>query len=137
MKLSRVSIIIINFMYSSHFTVPSDSPRNISISALSSTELTVQWGNIDALHENGIITMYEIRYTPLSTFNDRIETMSVNTTGNGPVILAGLEEFVEYNISVRGYTRVGPGPYSDGVVTVTMEDGKALEICMQYNLTPT
>ena len=38
--------------------------------------------------------------------------------------LTGLEEYVEYNITVRAYTSVGPGPYSDPPITErTMEDG--------------
>ena len=38
-------------------------------------------------------------------------------------VLSGLEEFVEYNISVRAYTSQGPGPFSDDVTQMTQEDG--------------
>ena len=31
---------------------------------------------------------------------------------------------MNYNISVRAYTSVGPGPYSAGDVERTLEDGK-------------
>ena len=37
--------------------------------------------------------------------------------------LTGLEEFVEYNISVRAYTSQGPGPFSDNITQLTQEDG--------------
>ena len=66
--------------------------------------------------------MYEIKYEPLEC-DSIIEY--VNTTG--PVLmmtLSGLEEYVEYNITVRAYTSEGPGPYSDPPVTErTLEDG--------------
>ena len=38
--------------------------------------------------------------------------------------LNGLEEYVEYNISMRAYTSAGPGPYSVGVVERTDTDSE-------------
>ncbi len=61
-------------------------------------------------------------YEPQMTFNDMLTTTAVNTT-NMFVTLTGLQEYVVYNISVRAYTRVGPGPYSVEVVRRTLEDG--------------
>ena len=65
--------------------------------------------------------MYEIKYEPLECEL----TQYINTTG--PVLmmnLTGLEEYVEYNITVRAYTSEGPGPYSDPPVTErTLTDG--------------
>ena len=40
------------------------------------------------------------------------------------VVLTGLEEFVQYNISVRANTAVGSGPYSALESATTLEDGK-------------
>ena len=69
--------------------------------------------------------MYEIEYEPLDSFGGELVVESINTTG--PVLmmtLTGLEEYVEYNITVRAYTSEGPGPYSDPPVTErTLEDG--------------
>ena len=93
--------------------------------AISSTEIEVLWERLPPIHENGVITVYEIRYEPLDTFNDVLVTETVNTSG--PVLamdLTDLEEYVEYNISVRAYTSVGPGPYSVGMVERTDQDGK-------------
>ena len=70
--------------------------------------------------------MYEIEYEPLDTFDCGLMVESVNTTD--PVLmmnLTGLEEYVEYDITVRAYTSEGPGPYSDPPVTErTLQDGK-------------
>ena len=45
---------------------------------------------------------------------------------NYTVILFGLEEFMTYNISVRAYTSVGPGPYSMPEQTLmTLQDSKS------------
>ena len=81
------------------------------------------WSPPSAIDRNGIITMYEVLYEPLETFGGAIISMSVNTT-NTSTTLSGLEEFVEYNISVRAYTSEGPGPYSEEITMMTFEDGK-------------
>ena len=77
------------------------------------------WVEVPPAERNGVITVYEIRYMPLETC-DRT-TMSVNLTNitMTSITLTGLEEYVEYNISVRAYTNVGPGPYSDDVMERT------------------
>ena len=108
---------------------------------VSSTEIEVSWEEVPAINENGVITIYEVLYTPLMTFGGQIATDSVNTTvlnitltGTAIVTapatttnLTGLQEYVEYSISVRAYTSVGPGPYSDPLTRRTLEDGKAVK----------
>ena len=89
---------------------------------LSSTVIQVQWDDVPAIHDNGVITTYEVKYRPLATFGDQISTLTTNTSLLNAT-LTGLEEYIEYNISVRAYTSVGPGPYSDGVNERTLEDG--------------
>ena len=99
---------------------------------MSPTEIEVSWEEVPAIDENGVITMYEIQFVPLETFEGQI---SANTTTISQLntTLTGLQEYVEYNISVRAYTSVGPGPYSDLVVNRTLEDGKVLNLaCNLY-----
>ena len=88
---------------------------------LSSTEIEVSWEDVPAINQNGIITMYEVQYIPLETFE---YTLTANTTNTSLlfIVLTDLEEYVEYNISVRAYTSAGLGPYSDGVVERTDTD---------------
>ena len=91
---------------------------------MSSTEFKVLWEEIAAIDENGVITMYEIQYAPLETFEGRIST----DICYGAILmftLNGLEEYVEYNISVRAYTSARPGPYSAGVVERTDMDSES------------
>lgn len=88
---------------------------------LSSTSINVTWGEIPPIRRNGIITAYEVLYEPLETFGGFISSKSVNTT-NTYFVLFGLQEYVDYNISVRAYTEVGPGPYSQGITNQTFQD---------------
>ena len=97
----------------------------MTATAVSSTEIEVSWEEVPAINENGVITVYEVLYTPLMTFEGQISTNTTNTSQLN-ITLTGLQEYVEYSISVRAYTSVGPGPYSDGVVNRTLEDCKLL-----------
>ena len=118
-----------NFICITHklyFTGPDDPPQNLTAMVISSTEIKVSWEELPAINENGEITTYEIQYIPLETFEGRISTNTVNTS-DGTVLmmeLTGLEEYVEYTISVRAYTSEGPGPYSDPVTERTDTESK-------------
>ena len=90
--------------------------------APSSTEIMVTWEEVVAIDENGVIINYEVQFEPLE-FTETLTTSSVNTT-TLTAVLSSLQENVEYNISVRAYTSVGPGPYSDPVSQRTLEDRK-------------
>ena len=105
--------------------VPAASPQRVQTTALSSNEITVTWEDVPAIDQNGILDMYEVRADPLQ-FSEMLTTLSVNAT-NMSTFITGLEEYVQYNISVRAYTSVGPGPYSPGVIDRTFENGKVIE----------
>ena len=75
------------------------------------------------MDQNGIIILYEVQYEALMTFGGELMTMAMNTSSTS-IVLGGLQEYVEYNITVRAYTIVGPGPFSPGVDNRTFEDGK-------------
>ena len=113
-------------MLSQCSTEPAAAPENVSVSVLSSTEIGVSWDEVPAIDQNGVITMYEVQFEPLQTFNDKIFTNSVNITNTSMMytVRMDLEEYVEYNISVRAYTSAGSGPYSDPLSKRTLEDGK-------------
>ena len=110
----------------------------MTATALSPTEIEVSWKEVPAISRNGTIIMYELQYEPLETFNGTTFIETVNTSE--PVLmlnLTDLEEYVEYNISVRAHTSTGPGPYSDPVTVRTDTDSKThpgLELQHSYFL---
>ena len=101
-------------------TVPASSPQNVTAVSLSSTAIMVTWEEVPPIDRNGMITTYEVLYEPLETFG-QLSSTDINATDLS-VILEGLHPFVGYNISVRAYTSVGNGPYSDMVVEITQQD---------------
>ena len=107
--------------------VPATPPENVTMLVNSSTTIEVTWDMVPPINQNGIITMYDVMYQPLETFNGSISTQTINVSRTEKsVFLMDLQEFVNYTISVRAYTSVGAGPYSDEVTVMTLEDSKWL-----------
>ena len=89
--------------------------------------LHITWGEVPRAVRNGIITLYEIRYIPLETYGGQIQNGTV-TTAMRSVSVESLEENTPYNVSVRAYTKVGPGPYSNHISVNTTEAGESVWI---------
>ena len=111
-------------MICQHFPLaPSSFPQGVTAITVSSTEILVSWDEVPTIDQNGVIILYDVQYEPLITFGGELMTMTMNTS-NTSIVLGGLQEYVEYSISVRAYTSVSPGPFSPGVDNRTFEDGK-------------
>ena len=86
-----------------------------------------------SIEQNGPIFAYEIR---IETFRFSIASELRNTTDipavypltlNVPFNASSLQEFVEYNISVRAYTSAGPSEFSTIVQQTTSQAGLLLQ----------
>lgn len=104
-------------------TAPNIAPNVVTVTVVNSTAINFTWEEIPPISRNGIITSYEVLLEPLETFSGQLLPWQMNTS-DLQILLGDLEEFVGYNISVRAYTSTGPGPYSDEVFAMTMEDSK-------------
>ena len=92
---------------------------------VSPTSIMVTWDMVPPIDQNGVITMYEVLYEPQETFNGAIMSNTITVDGTARAVnMTGLEEYVNYTISVRAYTSAGEGPYSEGVVDLTDEDSE-------------
>ena len=97
------------------FSVPDGNPQNIIAAVISSTSISVMWEMVPLISQNGIIITYEVLLEP---------GIVVNSSGLN-VAIEGLNENTIYNILVRAFTIIGPGPPSSPIVTVmTLEDRK-------------
>ena len=93
--------------------------------AISPTEIETSWNQVKPIDQNGIIIIYEVDYQPAQMFDGSITVDVVNTT-NTTIILSALHESVQYNITVRAYTSIGPGPFSSHVLSFTGEARKLI-----------
>ena len=91
---------------------PDIAPNIVMVTVVNSTAINVTWEEIPLMNRNGIITTYEVLLEPLQTFDEQLTYQQMNTS-DLYILLDDLEEFVGYNISVRAYTSIGPGPYSE------------------------
>ena len=73
------------------------------------------------IDRNGEIINYEVRVDPA-----QFQSVSyVNVSDSELVVVVdGLEEFVEYNFTIRAYTSAGQGPFSDVTTNTTDQAGK-------------
>jgi hypothetical protein len=104
-------------------TAPDIAPDVVTVTVINSTAINISWEQIPPMSRNGIITTYEVLLVPLETFDGQLLPWQMNTS-DLYILFSDLEEFVGYNISVRSYTSAGPGPYSDEVFAMTIEDSK-------------
>ena len=99
----------------------------------SPTSIDVIWDEVPAIDQNGIITVYEVMYTPVNTFGGKISSNTTNVSGSElRATLSYIQEYVDYSISVRAYTSTGPGRESDAVIELTLQAGNSnanLYIC--------
>lgn len=118
-QLHHVHAYIISLFY----IEPSSSPEITQVYPLSASNINVTWNEIPESDYNGIIINYEVKYRSVSKDVGGM-SLTMNTTGRS-INLSGLKAFTEYNISVRGYTSAGPGPFSEELTRRTM-NGKSL-----------
>ena len=91
------------YLYAS---APSAAPSPLSVSKVTSTAITVQWGAIDCVHHNGDTMGYSVQYGEVGS-----ESMqTVNLTGNETTI-SGLTSLTAYAIRVAVVNSVSVGPY--------------------------
>ncbi len=91
------------------------------------TEIQVTWTAVPEIEQNGVITRYEVFYRSTLDFtNGSISTMDGDTF---TADITELEESVAYNITVRAYTVVGPGPFSEVAMETTGGAGECRYEC--------
>ena len=106
---------------------PSNIPQAVTVSATSSTSISVSWDPVTADDRNGIIKGYIVNYQALP--NGYIDAKFLNITNEEQnyrqtLILDNLNEFTNYSIRLLAFTVFGNGPASVGQAVKTLEDSK-------------
>ena len=109
------------------YVAPVSPPQNVMISGMTATSVNLTWQELPVQDRNGDIIRYEVYYIPLEDFGGAIGPAITNVSGSElSASLDGLEENVNYSISIRAYTSAGEGPASQEVYALTNEDSKTL-----------
>lgn len=85
------------------------------------TTFEVTWAALSKKVAHGIIKMYQVRLFVMEncTLIQSELYSSFNTTTTN-MVLSGLSICAKYEVSIRGYTAVGPGPYSRAIILQTL-----------------
>ena len=102
-------------------TAPSAPPTVVVVRVESSTSITVQWGPVECIHQNGEITGYRVRYGEEGS--SVREDFEPGDSSGGMTTVSGLTKQTVYTVQVAAVTSSGTGVYSDPL-TVKTPDGR-------------
>ena len=83
--------------------------------------MLVQWGEVPAADQNGIIRSYTVTYKALPNGIELTKNVTAPTT---QATLTDLNEFTNYSITVFALTGKGGGNVSAPIIVITDEDSK-------------
>ena len=98
-------------------SAPSTSPTCVSVSEETSSSITIQWGAVDCIRQNGNITGYTVRYGVEG--NGSTQTVNVSGGEATQTIISGLTPSTNYSIEVAAVNSVGTGVYSNLIFHLT------------------
>ena len=103
---------------------PSAAPTSVSVSEVTSSTITLQWGAVDCIHRNGDITGYLVRYgIQGSVEGGRTVEMASGDSSGGMHRISGLSAGTVYTIEVAAVNNAGTGDYNVAVSYQTSELG--------------
>ena len=106
-------------------SAPSTPPSPVSATVESSTSITVQWGSVPCIHQNGAITGYSVQYGVVGSGST--QTMTVSGASTTQTTISGLNPSTNYSIQVAAVNNQLIGTYStaeneltEGVYSLTV-----------------
>ena len=87
---------------------PSAAPTSVSVSEVTSSSITVQWGAVPCIHRNGDITGYSVQYGVVGS-----ESTQNMTVSGASASITGLVESTTYTIEVAAVNNAGIGVHSE------------------------
>ena len=82
----------------------------MALTDVTSSTITVQWGSVPCIHQNGVITGYSVQYEVEGSGNTSL--LSVDGADTTETNITGLNPSTNYSISVAAVNDAGPGNYS-------------------------
>ena len=101
----------------SFLAAPSAAPTSVSISDVTSSNITVQWRPVDCIHQNGNITGYSVRCGVHGSGTAQI--MNVAGGATTVAIITDLDPATNYSIEVAAVNSAGTGVYSAIIYAIT------------------
>ena len=99
-------------------TAPSAPPSSVTVTGVTSSTITVQWGSVPCIHQNGDITGYSVQYEVMGSGNT--QTINVNGAGVTEATLSSLTPSTTYSVQVAAVNSAGTGVFSDNQSAITL-----------------
>ncbi|XP_015515694.2 protein sidekick isoform X1 [Neodiprion lecontei] len=113
---------------------PSHPPRNVTVRAMSATELRVRWIPLQQIEWYGNPRGYNITYKELRT--NKSKSISIEDHTANSYVLENMEEFALYEIVMKAYNDVGSSSPSPKAIERTRESVPSLgPISVEANAT--
>ena len=97
----------------------------MSLTVKNSTSIEASWQLPPAEDRNGVIRGFKLFYKKKGSSGSSTQ-LTINSNSTLTKVVAGLDEYTEYEFEVLAFTSVGDGPNSFVVSERTMEDGKKI-----------
>ena len=104
---------------------PSVGPANVSYVISNKTTFNISWAPLSREKSHGKVILYDVKEEFLSSGRHQKRSPSNSRTLNTTtafVVLYDLLICSKYHVSVRAYTKVGPGPYTEPMVLETSSE---------------
>ena len=96
---------------------PSAPPSSVTVINVTYSTITVWWGEVDCIHQNGDITGYLVQYRVMGTSGD--QQISIGGS-NTQTTISNLMLSTTYSIQVTAINSAGIGVLTDPVVQRTL-----------------
>ena len=105
---------------------PSAPPSSVTVTGVTSSTISVQWGSVPCIHQNGDITGYSVQYEVMGSGNT--QTMNVTGAGVTEATLSNLTPSTTYSVQVAAVNSAGTGVFSNSQSTMTL--GRKWNLCV-------
>ena len=99
------------------FSAPTATPESVITPSVTSSTITVQWGMVPCIHQNGPITGYSVRYGVMGSGST--QTVTVSGASETETSISDLMPSTTYDVQVVGMNGDGTGVYSSTVSALT------------------
>jgi len=114
----------------SNHPAPSAPPTFVSISDVTSSSITIQWGAVDCIHRNGNITGYSVQYGVQGSGSTQTESVSGGATTEATI--SELTPSTSYVIAIAAVNSAGTGVYSEPLTVETSVAGNSHQLSIVF-----